>query len=140
MEAPPSQTHRILHILVLNDDPETLQLLASWFETQGHTTVLARITGMLDPEEEVARLADAERPDVVVYDVGFPYAENWRLLEGLRSKPPLASIPLVVTTASRRALESVAASAVTKDVADTSEDLHDLLDAVYRVTSAVSRP
>jgi CheY-like chemotaxis protein len=86
MEAPPSQTHRILHILVLNDDPETLQLLASWFETQGHTTVLARIAAMLDPEE------------------------------------------------------SVAASAVTKDVADTSEDLHDLLDAVYRVTSAVSRP
>jgi CheY-like chemotaxis protein len=130
----------MLHILVLNDDPETLQLLASWFETQGHTTILGRLTTMQDPEEDVARLAETERPDVVVYDVGFPYAENWRLLEGFRSKPPLASIPLVVTTASRRALESVAAPAATKDVADTSEDLHDLLDAVYRVTSPVSRP
>ena len=129
-----------LHILVLNDDPATLQKLASWLETQGHTAVTARLTAMHSPEEEVARLAQIERPDVVVYDVGYPYAENWRLLESLRSKPPLTSVPVVVTTASRRALESVDPTFVTNDIAETSEDLNDLLDAVYRATSAVGRP
>jgi CheY-like chemotaxis protein len=129
-----------LHILVLNDDPATLQKLASWLEGQGHTAVTARLTAMHNPEEEVARLAQAERPDVVVYDVGYPYAENWRLLESLRSKPALTSVPVVVTTASRRALESVDPRFVATEINETSEDLDDLLDAVYRATSPVDRP
>ena len=137
MDELPTSSRSPLHILVLNDDPDTLQRLASWFESQGHTTVTARLTAMHDPEQDVARIANFERPDVVVYDVGYPYAENWRLLECLRSKSPLMSVPLVVTTASRRALESVAPHGVTGDVRDTTEDLRDLLDAVHRVASPV---
>jgi CheY-like chemotaxis protein len=140
MEAPPVSSKPNLHILVLNDHPETLEKLADWFEAQGHTTVKARLTAMHNPEEDVARLAKLERPDVVVYDVGYPYAENWRLLECLRSRAPLASVPVVVTTASRQALESAAVRSATADVADTTEDLRDLMNAVYRVTSAVGRP
>jgi CheY-like chemotaxis protein len=75
MDAPPASSNPQLPILVLNDDAATLHKLASWLESQGHTTtVTARLTAMHDPEQEVARLAQMERPDVVVYDVGYRVA------------------------------------------------------------------
>jgi CheY-like chemotaxis protein len=46
-----------------------------------------------DLEELVLKV----RPDAVVYDVSYPYVENWRQLERLRSRV-LRSIPVVITT------------------------------------------
>jgi CheY-like chemotaxis protein len=35
MDAPPAPSKPDLHILVLNDDPATLQKLSSWLEAEG---------------------------------------------------------------------------------------------------------
>ena len=134
----PSPPVRHVHVLVLNDDSEVLMILATWFETHGHTTAKACVTSMQNPEREIPRLAENERPDVVVYDVGYPHEANWRLLETLRSNLPLASVPVIVTTSSRQALESVAPASGAIQV-DKSEDLNDLLAAVYRATAPIAR-
>jgi CheY-like chemotaxis protein len=133
----PPPPARPLHVLVLNDEPETLMILATWFETHGHTTAKACVTAMRDPEQEVAQLARTERADAVVYDIGYPYEANWRLLETLRSHLPQASVPIIATTSSRRALEAGPPSAGVIEL-DKSEDLDDLLAAVYRATGTIA--
>ena len=53
---------------------------------------------MPQAHEEVGRFIQKHRPDVVIYDVGMPYAGSWDLLEVIRTSPALQRQPFVITT------------------------------------------
>ena len=84
---------------------------------------------MPQAHEEVGRFIQEHRPDVMIYDVGMPYASSWDLLEVIRTSPALQSQPFVITTPNKRKLEQAVGSTSAIEIGlDT--DLRRVLKAV----------
>src|SRR5687768_11090522 len=77
-------------ILVLDDEPEILRLVADYLSAAGFTVVPAR-TG----EEAVAR-ARTEPPDLVVLDLGLPQMDGLDVTRALRRG---SDVPIIMLTA-----------------------------------------
>jgi DNA-binding response OmpR family regulator len=85
-------------ILVVEDDPVILDLLAVNFELEGYTVARA-----VDGEDGLAT-ALRVRPAAVVTDIMMPKRSGLDLLRDLRAHPELASVPVILVSA--RALAS----------------------------------
>ena len=81
------------NILVVDDTPANLQLLAYLLESGGYT-VLGAETG-----EAAVALAHEWNPDLVVLDIQLPDIDGYEALERLRSDPALADTPVIAVTA-----------------------------------------
>jgi DNA-binding response OmpR family regulator len=79
--------------LVVEDDPDVLQILRVNLEAAGLDTVLAA-----DGDTALRRI-DLERPDVVLLDLMLPVVDGWEVLAGLTSRPDPA--PIIVCSARR---------------------------------------
>ncbi len=80
-------------ILNVNDDDATRYLSTRTLKMAGYQ-VLEAATG-----EEALRLAEQERPDVVVLDVKLPDISGFEVCKRLRSRPETASIAVMHTSA-----------------------------------------
>lgn len=80
-------------ILVAEDDPEVLKMLEHVMKTIGD--VVACKDGM----EAWEQAQSGPRPDVVVTDVMMPRMDGLSLAKQLKSKPTLATVPVVMLTA-----------------------------------------
>jgi PAS domain S-box-containing protein len=68
-------------LLVVDDDPEILEVLRVLFEQSG-----ARVTAVESADDAFRRL-DQERPDAIVCDIGMPDVSGYSFLEALRLRP-----------------------------------------------------
>src|SRR5262249_58969470 len=95
-----------LRILVVEDDPESLNLMGALLSLWGHEPCLTA-----DGLAGIAA-ATAEMPDVVLLDLGLPGMDGFEVVEKLRGLPGGDSVLIVALTAFRgehhreRALES----------------------------------
>lgn len=80
-------------ILIIEDNPGNMDLMAYLLEAFGHTTVPAR-----DGEEGVA-LALRGRPDLIVCDIHLPRLDGYGVLRALKQAPELAHTPILAVTA-----------------------------------------
>ena len=97
-------------VLVVDDDADWRHLLAVAFEDYGGT-----VTGFGTADEALAwlRSAEADRPHVILADIGLPGADGFSMLQALRGMgDTLAGIPVLAVTAyagaehERRAMEA----------------------------------
>ena len=79
-------------ILVVEDTPDSLELMTFLLETHNHTVVGAE-TG-----EHAIELATTTRPDLVVMDLQLPGIDGYQALTAIRSTPDLAAVPVVAVT------------------------------------------
>lgn len=81
-------------ILVIEDDPNTLQLMAYLLRAAGHTVAsAANGNAGLD-------LARAQSPpDLVVCDIQLPGSDGFEIARALKNDPQMSRIPLVAVTA-----------------------------------------
>ena len=80
-------------ILVVEDDPVILDLLAVNFELEGYTVVRA-----VDGEDGLAT-ARRFRPAAVVTDIMMPKRSGLDLLADLRADADLAAVPVILVSA-----------------------------------------
>ena len=80
-------------ILVVEDDPVILDLLAVNFELEGYTVVRA-----VDGEDGLAT-ARRFRPAAVVTDIMMPKRSGLDLLRDLRADADLAAVPVILVSA-----------------------------------------
>jgi CheY-like chemotaxis protein len=80
-------------ILVIEDDPNTLELLTYLLTAFGHTVLTA--------DNGVAGLAvaRAERPDLIACDIQLPQLDGLGVARALGADPELSAIPLIAVTA-----------------------------------------
>lgn len=80
-------------VLIVDDDDSIRHLVALGLEMEGFRTATAQdgFAGL--------RSAVRDRPDVVVLDMMMPGRDGFTVLEGIRSRPELADIPVVMLTA-----------------------------------------
>ena len=125
---PPTQAQ--LRLVILNNSVPVLNMLCKWFEQHGHHCDTAVLADMPAAHEEVGRFIKRHRPDVVIYDVGMPYASSWDLLEVIRTSPALQRQTFVITTPNKRKLEQAVGSTSAIEIGGRDTDLRRVLKAV----------
>jgi CheY-like chemotaxis protein len=79
---------RRLRLLVVEDDPDTVELLASLLELRGHQVAIATTV------EAALALAGETTFDLVVSDVGLPDATGYDLMRTLLERAPIKGIAM----------------------------------------------
>lgn len=80
-------------ILVIEDNPDNLELMTYLLKAFGHATLTAG-----DGEAGIVA-ALAERPDLIVCDVHLPKADGYAVAKRLKADAELAAVPLIAVTA-----------------------------------------
>ena len=80
-------------ILIADDQRDAAQLLEVHFTQMGFDTCIA-----YDGESALS-LAKTRRPDVVLLDINMPVQDGWYVLQGMKSDPKCAAIPVIVVSA-----------------------------------------
>ncbi|MFN7935685.1 MAG: ATP-binding protein [Bryobacteraceae bacterium] len=77
-------------ILIVEDDPSSGELLASYLESEGYSIATAS-SGI-----EAVRKAREIRPDVITLDVLMPLRSGWEALHELKTSPGTTEIPAII--------------------------------------------
>jgi DNA-binding response OmpR family regulator len=80
-------------ILIVDDDPNTLEILRRWLAREGYATMSA------DNGPACLELLGADAVDVIVLDVMMPGMDGLQVCEKLRENPAWRSIPVMLLTA-----------------------------------------
>lgn len=80
-------------VLIIEDDPDILELLQYNLRRDGFHTSVAR-TG-----EDGIRLATAERPDLILLDLMLPGVQGLEVCRVLRQRLPTRETPIIMVTA-----------------------------------------
>jgi len=81
-----------LRVMVVDDNQDAAQMLATVLEVQGHA-----VSVEYDGQGALAR-ARVERPQVMLLDIGLPDTDGYALARQLRAMPELAGATLVALT------------------------------------------
>lgn len=79
-------------ILVIDDEPEIMNVTRTILETEGHEVIEAK------DGEEGLRLLEEERPDAILLDIMLPGMSGWEVCNTIRGDPKLKDIPLATFT------------------------------------------
>ena len=81
------------HILIIEDNPENLDLMNYLLEKFGHTTSAA-----MDGEQGL-EMASAQHPDLILCDIHLPGMDGYAVARQLRNNTELSFIPIVAVSA-----------------------------------------
>ncbi|MEO0947091.1 MAG: response regulator [Cyanobacteria bacterium J06641_5] len=87
------KANRPLEVLIVEDDTDLAEVLATLFQRHG-ITVRCAIAG-----QEAIQLAQHALPDLIVLDLVLPDGDGFAVVDWLRHSEQLACVPLVVYTA-----------------------------------------
>ncbi|MBI3161016.1 MAG: response regulator [Chloroflexi bacterium] len=82
-------------ILVADDNPDNITLLARYLEYEGYDHIIAR-----DGLETLDRARD-DLPDLVLLDVNMPHKNGFTVLKEIREDPAVRHIPVIILTAAK---------------------------------------
>jgi CheY-like chemotaxis protein len=80
-------------VLVVDDDPDNLNLMAELLEFRG-----AQVCRAESGEEGLSAL-EGFKPTVILLDLSMPGMDGWELHRQLRVRPDLSQIPIIAITA-----------------------------------------
>jgi CheY-like chemotaxis protein len=114
-------------VLVVDDDPDTVDTMRDILEEEGHTVLSAR-NGL-----EGLEIAKRTVPDLVLLDLDMPIMDGHAFLEAVRRTPSLAGMTVVV-------LSGVVDSGVSCETVQKPLRLDTLLGLIERVADAAHAP
>ena len=77
------------HILIVEDDEDTLELLQSTFKTKGF-----RVT-TCQSAHEALQIAPANSIDLILSDIGMPHMDGFEMMKKLRELPNMRDVPAI---------------------------------------------
>ncbi|MBI4162021.1 MAG: diguanylate cyclase [Acidobacteria bacterium] len=115
-------------ILIVDDDPETIDLLTQWFRMDGYEVQSLR------SGREAVDLVRTSPPDLVLLDLLLPDLDGIQVTRALREDPRSRGVSIVVMTARRNPEGKVEALRVGADDFITKPFNFDELDATVRAS------
>lgn len=79
-------------ILIVEDEPDTLEMLAAIFERRGYEVMAC------DSAQQAIEISQREEFDVLVSDVGMPAMDGLQLIETLRENGSIGAAPAIALT------------------------------------------
>jgi DNA-binding response OmpR family regulator len=93
----------IPRVLIADDDALLRSLIEFKLSARGYEVISAA------DGHEALRLIENERPDLIILDSMMPGMDGFAVLQSIKSKPELASIPVVMLTARKQESDIVGA-------------------------------
>jgi two-component system cell cycle response regulator len=84
---------RVPQIMVVDDDPDTVSILARHLQREGFAAIEA-FSGV-----ECLRLIQENRVDVILLDLMMPEMDGFKVCRALKENPETAEIPIIMITA-----------------------------------------
>ena len=84
-------------VLIVEDDPDTREMLTSFLQLEGFQTATAS-----NGREALDRLTDGVNADVIVLDLMMPVMDGWQFRQRQVEDARLARIPTIVVSAAGR--------------------------------------
>src|SRR4051794_35889063 len=113
----------MLSILIVEDEHDIRAVLTEILEDEGYT-----VTSVPNGLEALMFLHE-HRPQLILLDLGMPVMTGWEFREQQRRDPTLASIPVIVMSATPH-LSQTAAALQAANCLDKPIELNALLDMV----------
>ncbi|HKI50789.1 MAG TPA: response regulator transcription factor [Geothermobacteraceae bacterium] len=85
-------------ILIVEDDPNTASLVATYLQREGFTTLIAR------DGQQALRLAERKKPGFVILDVMLPGLDGWDVCRELRK---FSEVPILFLTAREEEIDRI---------------------------------
>ena len=120
-------SHGTASVLVVEDDPDTLNAVVAVLGRLGLTTVAAG-----NGEDAIRQLDKGLRPQLMLIDLMLPKVSGWDLLQYVREQPELRDTPTVVVTGFPRENLRVAADVVLYKPVDHDRLIKTVLDLIER--------
>jgi two-component system, cell cycle response regulator DivK len=83
----------VVRILLVEDDAITRDMLTRYLILLGYDVATA-VNGV-----QAVDLVQAQRPDLILMDMGLPIMDGWQATRKLKQSPSTSSIPIVALTA-----------------------------------------
>ena len=80
-------------ILIVEDNPQNMGVILMTLRGQGYTLLKAA------DGEEALKVADQEKPDLILMDIQLPKIDGLKVTRRLRQMPALSHIPIIALTA-----------------------------------------
>ncbi|VVB86158.1 Chemotaxis protein CheY [uncultured archaeon] len=115
-------------VLVVDDEPDTLELVKLVLESAGFKTMLAT------SGKEALKLAQTSKPDLVLLDIMMPDMDGWEVFRKLKEKDP--AIPIAILTAKAQNIDRLLGLHVLKadDYITKPFGKNELIDRVKKLT------
>jgi DNA-binding NarL/FixJ family response regulator len=121
-------SHRVPVVAILNSNDDIVELLRLAVEQAGLVVVSAHVDEAKRGDVGLRDFFEEHNPDVVVYDLVPPYDRSWRFLQHLRETSMGPRRFVITSTNPQRAAE----------LAQTSENIHEVLGKPYNIDSIVN--
>lgn len=122
-------------ILIVDDDPDTVEIVRTFLEDKGY-----RVTAAMDGKEALAEMEES-KPSLILLDVMMPRMDGWEVARVVKDHPDMGDVRVVMLTArgefedKQEGLRSGADDYIVKPI-----DLEDLAERVERNLQARERP
>ena len=125
MNKPPSMKK----VLVIDDEPDTLELVKLVLEKGGFTTMLAK-----NGKEALSQIETTE-PDIVLLDIMMPDMDGWEVFRKIKEK--YSHVPIAILTAKAQNIDRLLGLHVLKadDYITKPFGKNELIDRVRKLTS-----
>lgn len=83
------QKHQLKHLLVVDDDPSTRNVLKRLFEKEGYEVFLA------SDATELVKLLETESIELILLDINLPWVDGFELCKLLKEHDDLKNVPII---------------------------------------------
>jgi CheY-like chemotaxis protein/two-component sensor histidine kinase len=130
----PAVTRGPAHLMIIEDDPDTLEMLSATLKTKGF-----RVTAF-DSAADTLRNAPQAAVDLIISDIGMPELDGFEMIKQLRALPNYESVPAIALSgyASPKDVKAALASGFDAHVSKPV-DPSELTSIVTRLLKKASR-
>lgn len=122
-------------VAVVNTNPDLVELLKVEIEKAGFVVLVIHINDIRQGLDVGAVLAQHD-PQVIVYDVVFPYERNWRFLQHLRETTFLGRRFVITTPNEAGVRKLMGKDERVYEIIDDAGDTHAIVQAVREAARA----
>jgi CheY-like chemotaxis protein len=120
-------------VVVLNSNQDVLRVIHDVLQDEGYAVVTDHIHTFKDGDANLVDFLAKHQPSLLLYDLAPPYQENWNFLQLLCRIPQVSSIPMVLTTVNKAALDKVVGKTEAFEILGTHDNLAPVVDAINRL-------
>jgi CheY-like chemotaxis protein len=122
-------------ILLIEDNEMNRDMLSRRLQRRGYEVIMA-----MDGEQGVT-MAQSEKPDLILMDMGLPVLDGWEATRRIKTMPETQSIPVIALTAHAMAGDQEKALEAGCDDYDTKPiDFKRLLGKIQALTEKTTTP
>lgn len=120
-------------VAIMNNIEDLVRMFAEILRGAGYEVVTAMLADGRRGKQDLVAFLKEHDPRVIVYDVSFPYAVNWTMLEGLRDRGALDGRGVLVSTPNLRAMKDLLGVGACLEITGRPEEYSKLVEEVGKL-------